>query len=660
MKTKRRRYTIGYIISSMHFPWAEYQLSGIMKRAKDLDVNLCVIPGGRLKSPEPEEIQQNFIYEALEYKNFDGIVIWGSGFEDFISHEEFVDYVGAFKSKPVIMLEHPVPGCPLITMDCYTPLKKVINHLIQTHHAEKIGFIRGPIGHVAELDRFNAYRDAMRENGIAVNDDWIVPPCETSYDDEIEIRRMEDWYLKYGTELDGMASFNDQRIFFLIDALERLGKRIPEDLLVCGHDDIRRSKYYKPEITTVRAPFVEMTKKAVDLVVDMIEGKEVPERTEFSGEVKIRESCGCYNRIISMKQFVRSREELLQFEKRAQKQLLINNLTTSLPILPDSNENRKNFVPTLQSSLKELSINKCHIYLFNQTVIDKRPLPPLTLYFDIEAEEGDPRFKKNIDPKDFLNILIERFSDRESVVIMPICIKQVQYGLLILGLDSLDGSIYKSLQVFLGAFFREFRLLEKVSSQSDILTTTNQTLKDSLEDLEKTKHMLVQSEKIIALNNLTSGIAHKINTPLGAALTTSTFLNEKFLNWKETSQVMEPGSDMRNITRDGLDIIERSLKNATELVTQFKTISSFQKVDKVRPFLVSKFFQEVTEFCESRWKDKVDITYTCPENLDLISMPCILTQAITQLVENSVVHTTDEGGSSRILLDAEKKRMGYA
>ena len=653
-------YTIGFINSSIHYPWAEYQLSGLISAAENLGVNLCVIPGGRLNSPYPDEKQQNFIYKALNYQSLDGIIIWGAGLiDDYNTTEEITKFIELFRPLPVIMMEHAVPGCPLITMDCYTPLKETVNHLIREHSVSKIGYIRGPVNHVSESDRFQAYLDAMEENGLTVKDEWVVPPYICSSDEEVETLRLKEWFREYGSELEAMASFNDQRLFFLLDALEPSGVRFPEDLLVCGYDDVRRARYYKPEITTVRAPFKKMAKKAIEIIADMIEGREVPERTEFTGEVRIRESCGCVYHILPKQRFIESREELLQFEKRAHKQLMINSIAASLPTLPGYKENRTNFAPTLKAFLQGISISECSIYLFGQIVRDERTLSPLRLYFSTDADEDDPRFEEYINPEDLICNLKGQLLQRNSFIIMPISSKQDQFGILILGLDEFDGSIYRSIQVFLGAFFREFRLLEKISRQSNILTNTNKKLQDSLEDLQNTKHLLVQSEKIAALSSLTNGIAHKINIPLETALKEATSLGEKFREMEETSPGPEGWEAFSDVARKSLNNISESMGIAAKLINQFKTISSAHQAEQPGQFSLYDFFQETAGFCRARWGDKVDIFFSCPEDLSLTSFHGVLTQIITHLVENSAIHAVDDESKCRILLKVEKKKDGF-
>ena len=60
------------------------------------------------------------------------------------------------------------------------------------------------------------------------------------------------------------------------------------------------------------------------------------------------------------------------------------------------------------------------------------------------------------------------------------------------------------------------RLEERVAARTRELGEANERLSGALQTLQDTQTQLVQSEKMAALGMLIAGIAHEINTPLGA------------------------------------------------------------------------------------------------------------------------------------------------
>lgn len=67
---------------------------------------------------------------------------------------------------------------------------------------------------------------------------------------------------------------------------------------------------------------------------------------------------------------------------------------------------------------------------------------------------------------------------------------------------------------------------ENLNRLNEQLSAKNKELKNTLEELSRTQNKLIFSEKMAALGNLIGGIAHEINTPLGAIKASSTNIND--------------------------------------------------------------------------------------------------------------------------------------
>lgn len=67
---------------------------------------------------------------------------------------------------------------------------------------------------------------------------------------------------------------NDQMSLGLLKAASELGLRVPEDLSVVGFDDIPEAQYYQPALTTMHLDFMEVGRRCVERLIQLIRGSE--------------------------------------------------------------------------------------------------------------------------------------------------------------------------------------------------------------------------------------------------------------------------------------------------------------------------------------------------------------------------------------------------
>ena len=90
---------------------------------------------------------------------------------------------------------------------------------------------------------------------------------------------------------DAFVCGNDTAAAVLTQTLARLGRRVPDDVLLAGFDDIRHSTIMTPQLTSVRQPCEDIADVAVGLLLKRISNPaEVPKVVHLPSPLMVRAS----------------------------------------------------------------------------------------------------------------------------------------------------------------------------------------------------------------------------------------------------------------------------------------------------------------------------------------------------------------------------------
>ena len=194
---------------------------------------------------------------------------------------------------------------------------------------------------------------------------------------------------------------------------------------------------------------------------------------------------------------------------------------------------------------------------------------------------------------------------------------------------------------------------------AESLERRNEALSRALDELRATQDELVRQEKLASLGSLVAGIAHEINTPLGICVTATSHVQGELKKWQRDYAAGAFDRARFEAMLAELDvamrILEKNTRRGAELVQSFKQIAVDQSSGHRRVFDLSDYLDEILLSLRPKLKQFAgSVTVDCPANLHLDSYPGALSQVVTNLVMNALLHAFEGRAPGTVAIRAEK------
>jgi signal transduction histidine kinase len=272
------------------------------------------------------------------------------------------------------------------------------------------------------------------------------------------------------------------------------------------------------------------------------------------------------------------------------------------------------------------------------------------------------------------------FVSLNAQLIVPLLLKRDVMGLIVLGKKE-SGSFFSAddrdflhtlanqsaLSIANARAYQEIQTLnagleEKVGERTRELAYTNEELQSSLRQLEqayrelqRSQEHLQRAEKMAALGRLTAGIAHEMNTPLGASLTSLKLLSdlvEEYLASIEDSSVeagdhQEIATDMQKLVRATQQWVEK----ATAHIRSLKAHTRDWRRGEEQMFSVLRVVEDTGMLLAHRLRlSQCSLLVSCTTAQPLLhGDPGKLGQVLTNLIINAIdAYKGTDGGEVRV------------
>ena len=171
-------------------------------------------------------------------------------------------------------------------MDNFTEISRFVNDMLEKGFT-KIGFV-GDYDHCQSFfERYTAFYLTMLMAGQKVEDHFVIRQNHREELTEIipDMPELPEVFI----------CANDFVATDLMQALAAAGKRVPEDVRICGFDDSAESRLSKPPLTTVHIHTQVIAYSAVHLLISRIKAPSLDYRTiHTETDLIYRESTGTF------------------------------------------------------------------------------------------------------------------------------------------------------------------------------------------------------------------------------------------------------------------------------------------------------------------------------------------------------------------------------
>ncbi|HEY7432126.1 MAG TPA: LacI family DNA-binding transcriptional regulator [Streptosporangiaceae bacterium] len=167
----------------------------------------------------------------------------------------------------------------------------VTAHLADHHGHRDIAFAAGPADSPDSTSRYDGYRKALSERGLAPSDPPLRGDFTTAGGRRVAAEIM---CAGAGRRPRALVCANDQTAIGAMAALQSAGLRVPEDIALTGFDGISLGEHLRPSLTTVVQPMRGLGETAVRLLQNRMADPALgPRAIELPVRLELRASCGC-------------------------------------------------------------------------------------------------------------------------------------------------------------------------------------------------------------------------------------------------------------------------------------------------------------------------------------------------------------------------------
>lgn len=279
---QKKSNTIAIIVPEITSHFFSTAITAIQDVLVSTDYNSVICLSNESYKEEKE------IVNKLSRVQIDGVLVSPASKTKKYDHFENLQDMGI----PVVVFDRDCKGLEAdkVLVDDYHGAYKAVEYLIESG-CKNIAHIGGPKNISTTIHRLNGYLDALRDNGVPVQNEYIVHASGYSILDGM---KPSNKLLRLTPPPDAIFAINDSIAIAAMRTAEKLNYIVPEDISIIGFDDDPHAAHFAPSLSTIFQPVYSMGMLSARILLShLTEDEKAPSgfRYEvFQPELVLRDS----------------------------------------------------------------------------------------------------------------------------------------------------------------------------------------------------------------------------------------------------------------------------------------------------------------------------------------------------------------------------------
>ncbi len=270
---------MGLLVSGIMDSFTEDVSRGVMRAARQADVNLVVIPCKYIDRDlsDQEEIKYEYQYNTMltyaRRENLDALLIMADCIGCHTTRDRIRQMLTQYEGIPSVLIATKMDGYVSISYDNFAGIQEGLAYLLEHLHCQRFCMLGGPDGNMDARERRQAFVSFLTEHGIELEERNFVEG-DLSRSDTAAFRRLLD------KNPDAQAIFcvNDDSAIGLCEELIRRGKMPGRDVYLFGYDNTVFAAKLEPSLSSIWADSAQMGMQSLEMLLQMYEGRQVQSR----------------------------------------------------------------------------------------------------------------------------------------------------------------------------------------------------------------------------------------------------------------------------------------------------------------------------------------------------------------------------------------------